>query len=73
MVATLVGLPIGVLTGARPRSLLSAIVTPISIALVARDVLLVTGCALFGAICLAAGNLAADVARAIVDPRVRQP
>jgi len=40
-------------------------------ALRGRDVFLVAGCALFGALCLAAGNLIADVARAIVDPRVR--
>jgi len=36
-----------------------------------RDVFLVTGCALFGAMCLAAGNFTAGVARAIVDPRIR--
>ena len=36
-----------------------------------RDLFLVAGCALLGAICLAAGNLVADVARAVVDPRVR--
>jgi ABC-type dipeptide/oligopeptide/nickel transport system permease component len=35
-----------------------------------RDLLLVTGCVLAGAIFLAAGNLAADIARALVDPRV---
>ena len=37
-----------------------------------RDLFLVTGCALFGAFCLAAGNFLADVARAFVDPRVRE-
>jgi len=36
-----------------------------------RDVYLVAGCALFGALFLAAGNLVADLARAVVDPRVR--
>lgn len=40
-------------------------------ALTHRDLFLAAGCALFGAICLAVGNLLADVARAIVDPRVR--
>jgi ABC-type dipeptide/oligopeptide/nickel transport system permease component len=39
-------------------------------ALVGRDLLLVAGCALAGALFLAAGNLAADLARAWVDPRV---
>jgi ABC-type dipeptide/oligopeptide/nickel transport system permease component len=37
-----------------------------------RDLFLVTGCALFGAFCLAAGNFLADVARAFIDPRVRE-
>jgi peptide/nickel transport system permease protein len=41
-------------------------------ALVGRDLFLVAGCALFGAVCLAAGNLVADIARAVVDPRVRE-
>ncbi len=40
-------------------------------AIVARDVYLVAGCALAGAVLIAAGNLAADVARAVVDPRVQ--
>ena len=40
-------------------------------ALVGRDVLVVAGCALVAAIALALGNLAADIARAVVDPRVR--
>jgi peptide/nickel transport system permease protein len=40
-------------------------------ALRSRDVYLVAGCALFGALFLAVGNLAADLARAVVDPRVR--
>jgi peptide/nickel transport system permease protein len=40
-------------------------------ALVARDLYLVAGCAFAGAVMLAAGNFTADVARAIVDPRVR--
>jgi ABC-type dipeptide/oligopeptide/nickel transport system permease component len=39
--------------------------------LVARDLFLVAGCVVVGAILLAAGNLAADVLRALVDPRVR--
>jgi len=41
-------------------------------ALTHRDLFLAAGCALFGAICLAVGNLVADVARAVVDPRVRE-
>jgi peptide/nickel transport system permease protein len=40
-------------------------------ALLSRDVYLVAGCALFGALFLAVGNLVADLARAAVDPRVR--
>lgn len=40
-------------------------------ALVSRDLLLVAGCALLGAMFLAAGNLLADLLRAWVDPRVR--
>jgi peptide/nickel transport system permease protein len=36
-----------------------------------RDLFLVAGCALLGAVFLACGNLVADVLRAIVDPRVR--
>jgi peptide/nickel transport system permease protein len=39
-------------------------------ALTNRDLFLVAGCALLGAIFLACGNLTADVLRAIVDPRV---
>jgi peptide/nickel transport system permease protein len=39
-------------------------------ALRARDLFLVAGCALAGAGFLAAGNLAADIARALIDPRV---
>jgi peptide/nickel transport system permease protein len=41
-------------------------------ALVGRDLYLVSGCAMVGGICIAGGNLAADVARAWVDPRVRE-
>jgi len=41
-------------------------------ALVGRDLFLVAGCALLGAIFLAIGNLMADLARALVDPRVRE-
>jgi len=41
-------------------------------ALVGRDVFLVAGCALLGAVFLAAGNLVADLLRAWVDPRVRE-
>jgi ABC-type dipeptide/oligopeptide/nickel transport system permease component len=41
-------------------------------ALVARDLFLVTGCVLFGAMLIAAGNLVADLLRGIVDPRVRE-
>ena len=37
-----------------------------------RDLFLVAGCALAGAVLIAAGNLAADVLRAVVDPRVRE-
>ena len=40
-------------------------------ALVSRDLFLVTGCALAGALLVAAGNLVADVLRGAVDPRVR--
>jgi len=36
-----------------------------------RDTYLVAGCAAAGAICLAAGVLAADVAHAFADPRAR--
>jgi peptide/nickel transport system permease protein len=39
-------------------------------ALMGRDLFLVAGCALAGAMFLAAGNLAADIARAVIDPRV---
>jgi peptide/nickel transport system permease protein len=41
-------------------------------ALVGRDLFLVAGCALIGAIFLAAGNLAADLMRGLIDPRVRE-
>ncbi len=41
-------------------------------AVLASDVTLVAGCVLAGAVCLAAGNLIADVARAIVDPRAAE-
>jgi peptide/nickel transport system permease protein len=40
-------------------------------ALAGRDVFLAAGCALVGATVLAVGNLAADIARAVVDPRAR--
>ena len=40
-------------------------------ALVARDLFLVAGCALAGAMFIAAGNFLADVLLALVDPRVR--
>lgn len=40
--------------------------------LVGRDLFLVTGCALFGALLIAAGNLVADVLRGIADPRIRE-
>jgi ABC-type dipeptide/oligopeptide/nickel transport system permease component len=40
-------------------------------ALTSRDLFLVAGCALAGALFLAAGNLVADVIRAALDPRVR--
>jgi ABC-type dipeptide/oligopeptide/nickel transport system permease component len=40
-------------------------------ALTSREVFLTAGCALAGAMLIAAGNLIADVVRAIVDPRVR--
>jgi ABC-type dipeptide/oligopeptide/nickel transport system permease component len=39
-------------------------------ALTTRDLFLVTGCAMAGAIFLAAGNFVADMARALVDPRL---
>jgi peptide/nickel transport system permease protein len=42
-------------------------------ALVGRDLFLVAGCALAGSVVLAAGNFAADVLRAVADPRVREP
>lgn len=41
-------------------------------ALASRDLYLVAGCALAGAALVAAGNLVADVLRAMVDPAVRQ-
>jgi peptide/nickel transport system permease protein len=37
-----------------------------------RDVFLVAGCALTGALMVATGNLVADVLRALADPRVRE-
>lgn len=40
-------------------------------ALVHRDLFLISGCALAGAILIAIGNFAADLARAAADPRVR--
>jgi peptide/nickel transport system permease protein len=40
-------------------------------ALVSRDLLLVSGCALAGAVLIAVGNVAADLIRAAADPRVR--
>jgi peptide/nickel transport system permease protein len=40
-------------------------------AIVGRDLFLIAGCVLLGAILIALGNLAADVIRAAVDPRVR--
>lgn len=40
-------------------------------ALVARDLYLLAGCALAGALFIAVGNLLADILRAVVDPRVR--
>jgi len=40
-------------------------------ALAGRDVFMAAGCALVGATVLAVGNLAADIARAVVDPRTR--
>ena len=36
------------------------------------DVFLVSGCAMAGAVCLTAGNLIADLLRALVDPRARE-
>ena len=41
-------------------------------ALIGRDRFLVAGCALAGAVFIALGNLAADIARAAIDPRVRE-
>jgi len=41
-------------------------------ALVGRDTLLVVGCAMVGAAFLVAGNLVADVLRALADPRARE-
>jgi ABC-type dipeptide/oligopeptide/nickel transport system permease component len=41
-------------------------------AIVGRDMFLVAGCALFGAVLIACGNLSADIIRAIVDPRVKE-
>jgi peptide/nickel transport system permease protein len=42
-------------------------------ALVGRDLFLSAGCALAGALLIAAGNMAADVLRAVADPRLREP
>jgi ABC-type dipeptide/oligopeptide/nickel transport system permease component len=42
-------------------------------ALRGRDIDLVAGCALAGAVFLAVGNVGADLLRAIVDPRAREP
>jgi peptide/nickel transport system permease protein len=39
-------------------------------ALISRDLFLIAGCALAGAVLIAAGNVLADVARALTDPRV---
>jgi peptide/nickel transport system permease protein len=39
-------------------------------ALVSRDLYLLAGCVLAGALFIAVGNLLADVLRAVVDPRV---
>ena len=41
-------------------------------AVINRDVFLVTGCAFVGAALIALGNLIADLARAVVDPRVQE-
>jgi peptide/nickel transport system permease protein len=41
-------------------------------ALVGRDLHLLAGCVLMGAVFIALGNLLADVIRAVVDPRVRE-
>jgi peptide/nickel transport system permease protein len=41
-------------------------------ALRGHDVFLVSGCAMAGAFCLTAGNVIADLLRAIVDPRTRE-
>lgn len=41
-------------------------------ALRSRDIYLVAGCALAGAVCLTTGNLVADVLRAWIDPRARE-
>jgi peptide/nickel transport system permease protein len=40
--------------------------------LLGRDVFLVAGCAMVGALLIALGNIFADVLRALVDPRVRE-
>jgi peptide/nickel transport system permease protein len=41
-------------------------------ALVGRDLFLVAGCALAGAVLIALGNVIADLFRAVVDPRIRE-
>jgi peptide/nickel transport system permease protein len=41
-------------------------------AVAGRDLFLAAGCALAGAVLIAASNLAADIARALADPRVRE-
>jgi peptide/nickel transport system permease protein len=40
-------------------------------ALIGRDLFLVAGCALAGGVLIALGNVAADVIRAVVDPRIK--
>ncbi len=41
-------------------------------AIINRDAFLVAGCALVGGVLIATGNVVADLARAVVDPRVRE-
>jgi peptide/nickel transport system permease protein len=41
-------------------------------ALVGRDLFLVAGCALVGAVLIALGNVIADLIRAVADPRIRE-
>jgi ABC-type dipeptide/oligopeptide/nickel transport system permease component len=40
--------------------------------LLSRDVFLVAGCALAGAMLIALGNLVADLLRVVTDPRIRE-